>query len=330
MKKLLALLMLSLCFAAAPAQAQFNGTLTQSNTLIATGVSGPMATGNVTTTSLNVGLYQLTWWGQGTVSTCTIGVEVASTSGGSYSGAGNTQTCTSNGSYSFFLAPASTNAYVHVNLSVLSGAGATINYTLNAFQGTPVAGTGVLGTTITDGMVFIPATQAGCFVTPTTLTQTLTTVRAALNNTVMNSTTNAAAGSEEWDCDITSALASRTTALKGVTITAINEFYGTQAATATSLANATYDTVTYPAVGGAASGTVSSILPATVTPGMSHSTPTATTSGQCVNEGNVLTTPLQLTAAIARITYSQVFSQTAASAMTIQLCGFQVLFTYTN
>lgn len=192
-----------------------------------------------------------------------------------------------------------------------------------------ISALGTGGIKVSDGEVFIPATTAGCLATPTTVTIASPQLyaRAALNNTVYTVTTNSAAGSFEIDCDLAQGLPTRTTASKGISITAINVYYGSVTNTPTSIANAQFATITYPAVGGAASGTVSSALATTVTPGMSHSTPVATTTGQCVNEGNVLTTPLLFTALIPRITYSQVFSQSAAAVTNVQVCGFQVLYT---
>jgi len=267
-------------------------------------------------------------------------IEQAATYAGAYSILGTSQNCTADGSYSTWVQPAATNAYIRLRVTAITGALNYIIATLNAFGETPVAPAMTFGAltsttstgTSTDNEVFIPATTAGCLVTPTTATVASPQlyVRAALNNTVYSVTTNAAAGSFEIDCDLAQGLATRLTGGKGLSITAINVLYGMQNVVPTSIADAIFGTITYPAVGGAASGTVTQPLASTVTPGISHSTPVATTSGQCYKEGNVLTVPLVFTSLIPRLTYSQVFSQTAASATVVQVCGFQVLYNWIN
>jgi hypothetical protein len=137
-RSLLAILLL---LSAAPMWAQWNGIKTQVATFTTAGGTGstaPMATGN-TTTNKNVGMYQLIWTGSGTRSTCTVQIKAASTATGSYSTIGSSQTCTSDGTYTFYLAPASTNAWIELNVSAITGSGNTVKFVMNAFPSTPLA-----------------------------------------------------------------------------------------------------------------------------------------------------------------------------------------------
>lgn len=123
------------------ALAQWNGVKTQAVTFSTAGgigSTGPLATGN-TTTVKNVGMYQLIWTGAGTRTTCTVQIKAASTATGSYSTIGTSQTCTTDGSYTFYLAPASTNAWIELNVSAITGSGNTVKFVMNAFPNTPLA-----------------------------------------------------------------------------------------------------------------------------------------------------------------------------------------------
>lgn len=142
LKKLFRVVAAALLFvSAAPLFAQWNGIKTQAvtfSTAGGTGSTSPLGTGN-TTTNKNIGLYQLIWTGAGTRTSCTVQIKAASTSTGSYSTIGTSQTCTSDGSYMFYLAPASTNAWIELNVSAITGSGNTVKFVMNAFPSTPLA-----------------------------------------------------------------------------------------------------------------------------------------------------------------------------------------------
>lgn len=128
-----------LALLATPSFAQYNGvrvlnftTQTSSSHLISPG----LATAN-TSTNFNAGLFQLSWTGTGTRTTCTVEMRAASTYGGSYTLFGSAQTCTTDGSYTIWVQPASTNAYVDIDVTAITGTGNTIRATLTAFNNTP-------------------------------------------------------------------------------------------------------------------------------------------------------------------------------------------------
>jgi hypothetical protein len=182
-----------------------------------------------------------------------------------------------------------------------------------------------LNYTSTDGYIFIPPTD--CSVLPGTTafaTGSPKFTPVATGNSVLSVTTDTTAGTLQVVCDVN--VGTRLTTGKGVTVTDISLFYGVQTTNLASIAAPTVKKVTYPAVGGAAAGTVAdaggtlAILPASLQL-------TATTTGLCFNEGITLGTPLVMNTDIRRIVVNQVFTTAGSAATTLQVCGLLVHYT---
>jgi hypothetical protein len=202
-------------------------------------------------------------------------------------------------------------------------------------------GTGLVttnGAGPTDGYYFVPPQDCNFALTTGTLAANSPAtsggasqpqmVRAAASNPVMQLTTTAAANTTEVTCDITPP--SRLTAGKGVTINAVDYLFGYQTTALTTIGTATLNTVTYPAAGGSAAGTVATNAGGTltVTAGTSHSSPgSTTTTGQCFNEKLTLGTPLSINTDSTRVSWTNTFAQSASAATVLQVCGSIVYYT---
>lgn len=149
-------------------------------------------------------------------------------------------------------------------------------------------------------------------------------LRAAANNVVLSGTTNVTAGTIAVTCAFD--IPTRVTASVGSVIADVSLLYGVQTTALSSIAAATVSSVTYPAAGGAAAGTVASAGGAvTVTPGTLQLT--TTTTGQCFNEKLAFGTPIQATTDLRRMTVDQVFTTAGTTATTLQICGVLVHYT---
>jgi hypothetical protein len=192
------------------------------------------------------------------------------------------------------------------------------------------------GTQPTDGYYFVPPTSCsmqlsvGTFAANPATSGALSApsmVRAAAGNTVLQLTTTAAANTTIVTCDFTPP--SRLLAGAGIVINNIEVLFGYQTTALTSIGTLTPTSVTYPAPGGAAAGTVAAaggIL--TVTPGTDHATPGAvTTTGQMYNELIAFGTPVQVVTDRTRYTWANSFVQTAAAATILQIGGTIVHYT---
>lgn len=140
MKKLLLLL----CFLILPVL-----VLGQTNYAYQQVIVGQIAIGANTGSNIigtGAAFHKLTWTVSGTVSTCTVAVD-SSVDGVSWSAGGAlaNQTCTSNGNATSSSTPVN---FVRINLTVLSGAGATVNFNLTGYINNP-AGGGSLPTGLT-------------------------------------------------------------------------------------------------------------------------------------------------------------------------------------
>lgn len=185
---------------------------------------------------------------------------------------------------------------------------------------------GGLITSVTDSYAFGP--EDLCALTPATTAFTAgpAIVRAAANNLVLQGTTNVTAGTITVTCDI-GELLSRTTTGKGATLKSVDLYYGVQTTALASIAAATPATVTYPAAGAAAAGTVASIGGSlTVTPGTLQLA--TTPSGQCYHENIAFGTNFVYNSAVAKLTLEQAFTTTAGTATVFQICGVGVAFNY--
>lgn len=179
----------------------------------------------------------------------------------------------------------------------------------------------------TDNFVYVEPTSCWMFAGTTAFTAGPLPVRAAANNLVLSATTNTTAGTITVDCDISSAM-SRTTSGKGQTVTKVALLYGVQTTALASIAALSPASTTYPAAGGAASGTVATIGGSlTVTPASLQLT--TTTTGQCFNEEVAFGTPFAYNSNLAMLGLEQVFTTAGTTATTLQICGAIVYFTNT-
>lgn len=177
----------------------------------------------------------------------------------------------------------------------------------------------------TDGYIFIPPTE--CSVLPATTAFASGSPKftpVATGNSVLSVTTDTTAGTLQVVCDVN--VGTRLTSGKGVIVNDISLFYGVQTTAMASIAAPTVKKITYPAIGGAAAGTVAdaggtlAILPASLQK-------TTTTTGQCFNENIALGTPLVMNSDVRRIVVDQVFTTAGSTATTLQVCGLLVHYT---
>lgn len=179
---------------------------------------------------------------------------------------------------------------------------------------------GAVPTTYGDGAFFVQ--PANCFLTAasTAFSTGPALLRAAANNIVLSGTTNTTAGTIAATCDIT--FSGRTTSGLGFQATAVSLLYGVQTTALSSIAAATVSTVSFPAAGGSASGTVSSAGGTyTVTPTTLQTA--TTTAGQCYNEKVAFGTPFTFTNN-SKVSLDQVFTTAGTTATTFQVCGLIV------
>ena len=279
--------------------------------------------------SATVVTHTITWTVTATVSACTVQFET-SAAGSSFAlmSGSVAQTCTSSGSYTF-TAAAGAN-YVRVNFTALTvSGGGQVAWTYSGSALPPAA----VGTT--DGFYWVPLEACGLNLTVGALAAASTTgqlpgiVRAAAGNHVLQISTTAAANTTQLDCDISPP--SRLTTGKGVTITGAQVYYGYQTTALTTITGPVVNTVTLPATGAAAAGTVASAGGSlTVTNGTSHSTPGAvTTTGQCYSENVLFGTPVTINSSTVRLTLEEQFAQSAAAATVLQICGVAVFYNNT-
>lgn len=153
--------------------------------------------------------------------------------------------------------------------------------------------------------------------------------RAASGNTVLQVITTAAANTTQLTCDITPP-PTRFTAGRGYVLNNAEVRYGYQTTALTTITGPIFNTVTYPATGAAAAGTVAAAGGTiTTTVGTSHSTPGAvTTTGTCFNENANFTTPIVINNPLTKVTLEEAFAQSAAAATTMQVCGVNVYGSY--
>ena len=138
MKKLLFGLVLVTCVAA-----RVSAQGPQARTTLTT--SAVAATPGTLETGSGIQYHQLTWNGNGTLSTCTVELD-SSVDGVTWSGTIITgQTCTSNGQSS--VSTATTANYIRINVTVISGGGTVtvtyLGYTANPVTGVPVNTPGI-------------------------------------------------------------------------------------------------------------------------------------------------------------------------------------------
>jgi hypothetical protein len=203
------------------ARAQVTVPVMQSQTFLATG--GPVTMPIMNQTGTGITSHTLIWTATGTVSTCTVALQGASTYGGSYTAltGGATQTCTSSGVYN--LGSIASN-FVEVNILTFSGTGSvTFTYVGNI----PGASAGV-GNSV--GLVSC-GSSSSC-ASPTTLGQPLKVVYGTY--TVSSATTFAITGmpafssATSYSCSTTNSNGhAYTTGAEAISATAVTFVSGT-------------------------------------------------------------------------------------------------------
>lgn len=153
--------------------------------------------------------------------------------------------------------------------------------------------------------------------------------RAASGNNVLQVITTAAANTTQLTCDITPP-PTKFTAGRGYILNNAEIRFGYQTTALTSITGPIFNTVTYPASGSAATGTVAAAGGTiNTTVGTSHSSPGAvTTTGTCFNENANFTTPIVINNPLTKVTMEEAFAQSAAAATTMQICGVNVYGSY--
>lgn len=178
------------------------------------------------------------------------------------------------------------------------------------------------------GVFFVPVNQ--CSFQPTTLTQTTTFPvlgLSAIGIPVINSVTNAAAGTDTLSCFIVppaDVSSGRSNLLTDITVT-----LGSQTVAPTSLGTSTLGSITFPTPV-ATTQTASSITIATLAGGVVTQLGPTTTVNTVTTAGNFLTfnysyaSPVDLTTDLRTLVFTLPILQSAASAMTVNSAGLFV------
>ncbi len=174
---------------------------------------------------------------------------------------------------------------------------------------------------------FVPPTQCGTVQTTSTSTNTYITLGAS-GTFVLNSTSNAAAGTTTLTCDFlppTSAISQR-----GAVMYEIISAVGSQTTAPTSLGTSTLGTVTYPTPT-ATTETASVVTPvaagSTVTTvGPTTTVLTVTTAGAFLTFKHTYANPVVLTTDLQRVHFTMPYLQSAAAAMTLNWPGLWVKY----
>jgi hypothetical protein len=157
----------------------------------------------------------------------------------------------------------------------------------------------VVPVTYTDGFAaFSPSACAPTFTTTATDSGFPAFLRVAAGQAVYANQTDTTGGTVTIDCDLSSMLSRTTTGGGGViTVTGVNLIYSVVTTTLTSIANPVLKTITGPAAGGAAAGTVADAC-GTLTYDPSTIQKTAITAGTYYTLNISCGTPLALTSAV--------------------------------
>ena len=180
--------------------------------------------------------------------------------------------------------------------------------------------------TLTDGYAYIPPDH--CWMTPATTTFATgpALVRAAASNLVLSGTTDTTGGTVTVTCSIDPPNM-RTTSGKGIVINDVSFLYGIQTTAVSAIGTASVKSVTYPAIAGAAAGTVSTALGGSLTVLPASLQLTTTTAGQCFNENVAMGTPIAAATDNRRLVFEQAFTTAGSSATVLQVCGAIVHYT---
>lgn len=187
----------------------------------------------------------------------------------------------------------------------------------------------ITGTWVRNGdyVLFVPSTQCGTVQTTSTATNTYITLGAS-GTFVLNSTSNAAAGTTTLTCDFT--LPTRVTATRGAVIKDIVVAVGSQTTAPTSIGTSTLGTVTYPTPS-ATTQTASVVTPvaagSTVTQlGPTTTVLTVTTAGAFLTFKYTYATAVSLSTDLQTLRFTVPYVQSAAAAMTLNWPGIWVHF----
>ena len=172
-------------------------------------------------------------------------------------------------------------------------------------------------------VMYVPPTQ--CTFAPTTLTQTSTYPQIGASNIfVLNSVTNAAAGTDTLTCTILPPTGVGTG--QGAVLLDVNAYVGSQTVAPTSVGTATLGTITFPAA--ATSETASTVTPVALGGTITTVSPTAittvTTAGSFLTIKSTPGTYVNLNTDRQVIQYTLPLLQSAASAMTVNTPGLIV------
>ena len=166
---------------------------------------------------------------------------------------------------------------------------------------------------------FISPERCGSLAATTTTTDN-GMVPVATGNVVHQFTTSGTGGTTELTCSL-GAIGGTVPLNSGqqVWLGDLSLLYGAQTTAISSIAAATVKSVTYPAPGGSAAGTVAAAGTAyTVSPGTLQKS--VTTSGLCYNEQLLFGTPILLNNDVTQLAFDQVFTNSAAVTI-YQICG---------
>jgi len=178
----------------------------------------------------------------------------------------------------------------------------------------------------TDGFIWVEPSNCWMKAATTAFTTGPVLSILATGSMVLTGTTNTTAGTIEVTCDLTAQ--SRTTVGKGLTISSVDLYYGVQTTALASIAAAQVSSVTFPAAGAAAAGTVAALGGTlTVTPGTLQLA--TTTSGQCYHENVSFGTAYAYNSGVVKVSLDQVFTTAGTTATTLQICGVAVNYTNT-
>lgn len=170
---------------------------------------------------------------------------------------------------------------------------------------------------------YVPPTQ--CTFAPTTLTQTTTFPQIGASNVmVVNSVTNAAAGTDTMTCNIW--VPTNVSLGEGSFIVDVTAMVGSQTVAPTSVGTVTLGTISFPAA--ATVETPSTVTPVALGGTLTTTSPTAittvTTAGSFLSIKTTPGTAIRLDNSLQLIQYTLPLLQSAASAMTVNSPGLIV------
>ncbi len=170
---------------------------------------------------------------------------------------------------------------------------------------------------------YVPPTA--CTFAPTTLTQTTTYPQIGASNVmVVNSVTNAAAGTDTMTCNIW--VPTNVSLGEGSFIVDVTALVGSQTVAPTSVGTVTLGTISFPAA--ATVETPSTVTPVALGGTLTTTTPTAittvTTAGAFLSIKTTPGTAIRLDNSLQLVQYTLPLLQSAASAMTVNSAGLIV------